>query len=148
VKLVLEPQQAIVDWVAARAHCGSHNQMSGLLYFDSDNRPVAGAAFEDCTGNTVTVHIVCLEPTAFRTLMRGIANYAFGQLGCSRLTLYAESTNVAALELHKRLGAVPEGRLVGASRSGDDILLSRLDRDNRFWRKWNGQQRRVGTGDT
>ena len=105
-----------------------------------ENEPVGGAVFDDYTGTNIFVHAALLRPTACRALMRAVGLYAFGQLNCSRLTLAAESTNLPAVELLKRLGAVLEGTLKGASRSGDDILLSRLERDCAIWRRISGQQ--------
>jgi hypothetical protein len=82
------------------------------------------------------------DPRAARRLFWGIGDYAFDRLGCERLTLAAVSTNLPAIELHNRIGAVHEGLLVGAGRHGEDIILSRLSRHCELWRRLNGQRRR------
>lgn len=101
----------------------------------------AGAAFEGYNGSNILCHIVVKEPPLTLFLFRLICRYVYGQLGLKRLTLVADSSNIAAVQLHERLGGIPEGRLVGAGKSGDDILLSRLPDSNRFWRRWHGQEK-------
>lgn len=66
--------------------------------------------------------------------------YAFVQLRCSRLTIAAVSDNLQSLKLFERLGAISEGRLVGANPDGNDILISRLTPDSYIWRKLNGKE--------
>jgi hypothetical protein len=133
VRIVLEPRQAIGEWVCARAgtYWTDKSQAIGVTY-DDGTRLVAGAVFDSFMGKRIAVHLAITEESATWTLMRAIARYAFGELGCTALTLMAPQSNLDALELHRRLGSIPEGCLVGASASGDDILLSRLPRESRI----------------
>jgi RimJ/RimL family protein N-acetyltransferase len=141
VRLVAQPVDEIGKWVVARSGLvkWTDDMPAFAIVSDDDTTVLGGATFTDYTGTSIAVHIAIVNPLITRTLIRAIGRYAFEQLRCKRLTLAAESTNLAALDLHKRLGAVHEGTLVGASRSGDDILLSRFEPSCEFWRKVNGR---------
>lgn len=128
----------IGPWVYENTSGGSWALGTAIGLYKGDEL-VAGAAFEGYNGYNVTVHICIKQPEAARVLFKLIARYTFGQLGLRRLTLWAEETNIAAVELHKRLGAVLEGRLVGAGSNGNDILISRLTPSCKLWRRWNGE---------
>jgi RimJ/RimL family protein N-acetyltransferase len=107
-------------------------------FVDAEGRMMAAATFTDYNHRNIAAHIAIVNPFATRALFRAIGMYVFEQLKCSRLTLIAESSNLPVIKLHQRLGAIHEGTLVGAGRSGDDILLSRFTPDCEFWRKISG----------
>jgi hypothetical protein len=140
VRLVVQPQRDIGEWVAARAGVHWNESMPAIGFVGDEEQMLAAATFNDYTGRSIAVHIAITEPCAFRALIRAIGRYAFEQLGCTRLTLMTEAGNEAVVRLHQRLGAVHEGTLKGASKSGDDILLSRFEPTCEFWRKVNGQR--------
>lgn len=133
---VFQPQDIITKWVMDRA-CGTWTPgvASGFAVVDEEGNILAGMAFTDFNGRNVSAHLAIENKGAARLLFTLAGAYAFEQLGCQRLTLVAESSNLDAVKLHEKLGAVREGCLVGAGRSGDDILISRLTPDCSFWRK-------------
>jgi RimJ/RimL family protein N-acetyltransferase len=145
--VLLEPQEKIGAWVCEHSHSLWNDKMTAIGVITDRDELVAGAVFDDFTGPRVAPHVVCLDPTAAPLLARLLCRYAFHQLGARALTLRAETGNIPAVSLHSRLGAVPEGRLIGAGRSGDDILLSRLDRSSPFVARVLREQRN-GSGRT
>jgi hypothetical protein len=138
VRLITEPAHAIRQWVGEHAGWAPcHECMTALGIIDGIDL-VAGAVFNCHTGPSIEVHIALTDPHAFRPLARYVWRYVHGELGCHRLTLVIASTNMRMLDIACRLGAIHEGTLAGASRSGDDILLFRLERGAEFWRKLRG----------
>lgn len=143
MRLVLEPRKDIVDWVAVRAGFDPSPSDVGMgVTDDSCTTMLAACVFTWYTGYNICAHVAIVDPIATRFLLRAGGRYIFDQLNCSRLTLITDSTNLAAIELHRRLGAIHEGTLKGASRTGDDILLSRISRDSEIWGRINGRRQR------
>jgi RimJ/RimL family protein N-acetyltransferase len=139
MKVLIDQQfkEVIHDWFRERVD-GSpmlSGEYTALGVYTRDRGIVGAALFCDYTGRNVFVHIALDSVAAARPLFRLIGQYAFTQLRCERLTLVAESTNVKAVKLHEKLGAIREGCLVGAGRSGENILISRLTPDCIIWRK-------------
>lgn len=136
-------QDTITKWVFEKTG-GSWTPgiASGIGIGDGD-KILAAAAFTDFTGPSVAVHLAIDERRATLPLFELIGAYAFEQLGCRRLTLVAESSNLKAVRLHEKLGAIHEGTLVGAGRKGDDILISRLTPEANIWRKLNERRSRT-----
>lgn len=138
--LICTDPDIVGPWVFKKINAGQWTIGSGIALFRGPNFPVAGAAFEGYNGYNINVHLCIEEKRATGLLFKLIGFYAFRQLGLKRLTLMAEASNIPAVRLHERLGAVLEGRLVGAGPHGDDILISRLTPDCRLWRRWNGEK--------
>ena len=136
MKLLRGSQDVLAKWVLKKSGgLFTPGSATAIVLGDENGWPIAGTAFTDCNGRNVSVHIVIEDPRATLPLLTLTGAYVFEQLGCARLTLVAEESNLKAVKLHEKLGAVREGRLVGAGRSGDDILVSRLTPDSRIWRK-------------
>jgi hypothetical protein len=130
------PQDTLAEWVLTNSG-GSFlpGIATAIVLGDEEGEPLAGVAFTDCNGRNISGHIYIKDRRATILLLTLVGGYIFDQLKCSRLTLIAEESNLEAVKLHEKLGAVREGRLVGAGRRGDDILISRLTPDARIWRK-------------
>jgi RimJ/RimL family protein N-acetyltransferase len=129
-------QDTITRWVLERS--GGRwvpGVATGLAIADAEGRFLAGAAFTDFNGRNVSVHLVVDDKRAALSLFELIGAYAFEQLGCQRLTLIAETSNINAVRLHQKLGAIHEGTLVGAGKCGDNILVSRLTPESEIWRR-------------
>ena len=139
--VTVQDQEWLGRWLCARVGGIWHDSMTSIGLVE-DGEMLAAAVFEGHSGPNIYVHIAVDDPRALRRLLRMIYRYVYKQLGCSRLTIAAEASNLAMVRLARRLGAVHEGTLVGASRSGDDILLSRLTADTQFWRRLDGQRTR------
>jgi RimJ/RimL family protein N-acetyltransferase len=123
--------EAVVQWVANRMNnpAGWPGAV-GLGLMQEDGSLAAAAVFENFNGVNIFGHIALTHPRFLRELLTAGARYIFLQLGCRRLTMVAEADNLAAVRMHQRLGGVLEGRLVGASRTGTDILVFRLMHDD------------------
>ena len=143
MRLLRGRQDALAEWVLTRSGgLFTPGIATAIVLGTEEGKPVAGIAFTDCNGRNISAHIVIEDPKAALPLLTLAGAYVFEQLGCARLTLIAEESNLRAVKLHEKLGAVREGRLVGAGRSGDDILVSRLTPDSRIWRKLSERRRR------
>lgn len=134
---ILEHQKILTKWVAVKTGARwADGEATSLGVGDNEKGGVlAAAAFTDYNGRNISAHIVIEDKVATLPLFELVGAYVFEQLGCARLTLVAESSNLKAVRLHEKLGAIHEGTLVGAGRSGDDILISRLTPDSRIWQK-------------
>jgi RimJ/RimL family protein N-acetyltransferase len=133
---------AVGAWVYSKLGC-RWLQGLGVAFGVADDYGIAcGLTFSDWNGPNVYVGVAVDRPTGFKWLLESGMKYAFGQLGCTRLTFMTESSNIKSVRLQERLGAVREATLTGAGRNGDDILISRLTPDNYIWRRLNGIERR------
>ena len=120
----------IAAYVGARLDCSFSEPFEALCTV-RDGRLMAGAVFTGYTGANIDVTIAG-EPGAYwRPLLRGMADYVFRQLGCTRMSAMTEQRKVAKMCL--RLGAQTEGRLrdyYGVGR--DAIVLGFLSREQRL----------------
>lgn len=67
-----------------------------------------------------------------RRYIRAIFGYAFGQLGCGRITTFAPAVNSMATRLNDRIGFVREGIMRKAFYGGDLVMFGML-RDECKW---------------
>ena len=67
------------------------------------------ACFTQFNGVNVQVHLAIQDPWCTSLLLTLIGRYVFDQLALRRLTIIVERSNVRAVRLYQRLGAVPEG---------------------------------------
>lgn len=107
-----------------------------------DGEFAAAAAFESWNRVNINMHVWVGDKHAVPLLAHLCYLYLFEQLGVSRVTLLADCGKVPEYLIEK-MGAIPEGRLKGAGQYGDDILVARLERDSKLWRRWNGRLRRT-----
>lgn len=124
-------------WLAARLE--RPIQPGHCVAIDGDGEFKAAALFHSFTGPNIFVDIAIDRVSAARRLLWAIGDYAFRQLGCRRLTFTADSTNLRAVDLHRRLGAEIEATLHAAGHDGCDINLSVLWADCGIWRKLDGR---------
>jgi len=135
-RLVRGPQDLLSRWVLEKSGgLFTPGAATAIVLSNEYGRPVAGIAFTDCNGRNVSAHIFIEDPRAAIMLLSLAGAYVFEQLACKRLTLIAEESNLKAVRLHEKLGAIREGRLVGAGKTGDDILVSRLTSESRIWKR-------------
>lgn len=142
--LLVGKHDDIGHWVCR--HFNGHfisegSQVIGVLDTETGNL-VAGAVFSEINGTSAVVSMSITDSRATRKLLRAIGSYAFDQLALRMLILPTMSTNLAAIEMHKRFGAIPAATLKGAGKDGNDIHISLLHADCRIWRMLNGQSRR------
>lgn len=92
---------------------------------DRAGEVVAGVVFNCYT--KADIHVtVAGSPT--RSLIRSVGEYAYGQLGCQRMTIITEQPKVS--EYAQRLGGVIEGTLRNQFGAGRDGVLIGILRDD------------------
>ena len=92
---------------------------------ERDGVVVAGAVFNCYTRADIHVTVAGL-PT--RSLIRSVGKYAYGQLGCQRMTVITEQPKIA--EYAQRLGGAVEGILRNQFGAGRDGVLIGILRDD------------------
>lgn len=136
-----EKGQMIGYWVSEMLKKPIHPPYSAMGWLNQRNSLVGAALFNDFYPNG-NVEATIYGPGALTrvSLAQGF-NYAFNQLGCSRLTVKCNRRNVRMRKLYPRVGFNFEGtmaRYFGPDR-GDDALVFRITRDNaEKWMKPNG----------
>lgn len=99
----------------------------GLCIMNDENTPYGVVVFNDFTGANVEMTGVgrgCWSPRVIRDLAR----YAFGQLGCRRVTARTAVSNEKAIKALTRLGFKREG-IARQWFDGEDAVLFGLLRD-------------------
>jgi len=82
-------------------------------------------------GKTCSIHIATdgSRQWATRGMLYGIFAYPFEQCGLRRVTAPISSANKASLILVIKLGFQFEGRLIGARKDGDEVIMGMLRED-------------------
>lgn len=95
---------------------------------------VAGAVFNDYTPHGNIELTLASDRPFTRTMLRTLAAYVFGQLGCSRLTVRTRQDNERVCRMAKKFGFVREATLRDYYGTGENAELFRLLRaDCKEW---------------
>jgi hypothetical protein len=127
------------EWLAAKLERPAQPGPA-VAAVDSNGAILAAAMFHSYTERNIFVDIAIERKAAAPLLLWAIGDYAFRQLACARLTFTADSNNLPAIDLHRRMGAEVEAVLRGAAKDGNDIRISVLWHDCAFWRRLNGRK--------
>lgn len=92
----------------------------------------AGAVFEHFNGKTVWAH-VAIDGHLPRRFLDAFLVYPFSVAQVESLRGYVQASNARLRGLAKRLGAVEEAVLAGASMDGGDVVVCTLWRGNRTY---------------
>ena len=117
------------DWIGeqvGRPIC----QPCVVLGLEVDGEMAGAVAFNNWTGANVFVTVAGSPKAWTRIFLNRLARYAFGELGCERVTMTTEHEHVAAL--CRRLGGQQEGTMRSAFGRGRDGLIFGILRDE--WR--------------
>lgn len=118
----------VATYVAARLQRPINDTPHQAFAVLEEGRILGAVVFNTYTGFDIEVSVVG-EPRAWtRAFIGRLAQYAFGQLGCLRVTFTTEQP--AVMDLALRLGARPEGakrNLFGPGRHGQLFGLLRED---------------------
>lgn len=95
-----------------------------------DGSIIGGVVFNLWTGPNVHVTAAGSPRVWSRIFLRRLAAYAFGELGCARVTFTTE--NPVAADVCRRLGAQHEGTMRSAYGPGRDGMIFGLLKDD--WR--------------
>jgi hypothetical protein len=133
----------VAPWVERQVGVdGLAGQCTAIGLSRGDGEFCGAACFTQFNGVNVQVHLAIEDTWCTSLLLTLIGRYVFEQLALRRLTILVERSNLRAVRLYQRLGAIPEGCMVGAARGGDDILIFRVMHDCIYWRRSNEQRRK------
>lgn len=135
----------VAPWVEQRVGMEGLVGNCTAIGLSRDGELCGAACFTCCNGVNIYVHMAITDTWCTSLLLTLIGRYVFEQLGLRRLTIFVERSNLRAVQFHQRLGAIPEGCLVGAASGGDDILIFRVMHDCIYWRRSNGKRRKCSS---
>jgi RimJ/RimL family protein N-acetyltransferase len=107
VKLCLDGERCAL-WVAARCDVGQFQAPYVAFGWERDGEIVGACVWNNWNGSNIELSIAgrgCVTRQAFRDM----AAYAFGQLGCRRITMHTKASNVRLITQAKRNGFAAEG---------------------------------------
>lgn len=106
-----------------------------VLWFADSRGPKVVLLYNHYLKPNIAIHVVA-RPGAlwcFPDILYHVFNYPFTQLECARVTAPIKSINLASIRTVKALGFVYEGSLRRAGRSGEDLLLYGMLREECRW---------------
>lgn len=114
----------VVQWVRDQVGVSIGDTATAIGY-ERNGILAAGVTFEMHTVNNI---FVCLaaEASPTRDFWKIAVDYAFKQLGCSRITALIAATNHKSIKLAENGGFVEEARMKGASKDGSDLIVYAL----------------------
>lgn len=96
-----------------------------IVRVDDDGNFIGGVLYTDYTGQSIRIHMAGVRPGwATPDLLWMAFDYPFNQLRVGLLLGTVRSTDKLVLRLDRRLGFKEIGRIPGAVRGGDLVLLS------------------------
>lgn len=103
----------------------------GYAMFNSEGKIVGAFAFNNYTGINAALTIACEIPVGIRA-SRFIADVAFNDLGCDRLSATTKATNERALKALRQVGFVQEGVLREFFGEDDGIIFGLLRHEQKL----------------
>ncbi|QCI67527.1 GNAT family N-acetyltransferase [Phreatobacter stygius] len=126
----IETGEPAVQWVAGRLGV-AFPQGATALALARDGELVGGAVFCGFTGRDIEVSVAACRTLAWpRAFLVRVGTYAFGELGCARMTMLTSTSNRAVIRIAPRLGAVREGRKRNYYDDGADALVFGILRED------------------
>lgn len=110
----------------------------GAFGFVNDKGEIIGGAYfynhhkrqrADITMAVAFDREIAEHPGAFRTAIKRVLSFPFGELNLPRVTAEIDSTNTDSIDLAQRCGFVHEGTKRMAGRNGADVEIYGLYRD-------------------
>ena len=133
--LLYGQNEYVTAWVADRLeYAEPPPAYSAIGCLDEDLNLKAGAYFDGYTGTNLFAHIASTSEILPHTLLRAIADYAFVQLGCRRMTLMVAADNYKCKTMVEGLGAVREA-VIEDGHPGGDVYLYALRPTSSFIKK-------------
>lgn len=103
-------------------------------YVTDNGAPLCAVVINDYTGSNCELTIVSERGGLKRPVLRHIANYAFNQLGCRRVTVRTRKRNKPVQKLAQRAGFKFEN-VASDYFDDDDAVVYRMKRDDCPWIK-------------
>lgn len=126
---VVSDPDAAYAFVTSQYDIGRTAQMKGLCQV-RDGEVVAAVIYDDFNGQNVFCHIASDGSKRWMTkwYLHEIFKYPFVTLGCGRITLWIDATNIASVSFVTNLGFRREAVLEKAGKDGHDVLIFRMFR--------------------
>ncbi len=110
-KLVPNDTKEVEDWVASRVNARGFGDCTAIGFYD-EAELIAGVVFSEYRKTDVMVSVATERRDVFhKEILEYLFSYPFQQLGCNRITAFAEVSNKVSNNQLKRLGFVLEGTL-------------------------------------
>lgn len=101
--------ETVAGWVSSKVNKDFQKPFTSIGVLNSDGRLIGGFVFNDFTGSSIEMSIAG-KGVFSRGIWRGVINYVFGQLKCSRLQMHTNENNKQVKKLAPRLGFTFEGK--------------------------------------
>lgn len=101
-------------------------------YVSDDRRPLCAVVVNGFNGANAELTIVAEPGGITRGVLRHLANYIFGKLGCRRLTVRTKKRNKTALKMAERFGFIYE-HVSKHYFADDDAVVFRMLKSDCRW---------------
>lgn len=101
-------------------------------YVSDDHRPLCAVVVNNYNGANAELTIVAEPGGVTRGVLRHLANYAFGKLGCRRITVRTKKRNKNALKMAERVGFTYEHVMKHYFADDDAVVFRMLKQDCRW----------------
>jgi RimJ/RimL family protein N-acetyltransferase len=127
-EVVADPDVAY-EFVRSHYEIGRTAQMKGLVN-KKNGVIVAAEIYDDYNGNNVICHIASDGSKRWlnRWFLHEMFKHPFITLGCERITVWIDATNIDSLKFVTNLGFRREAVLERAGRDGHDVMIYRMFR--------------------
>lgn len=146
--IVWDCPEVINKWVAERGGGHAHPGACTALGCVKDNKLIAGLVFHDANGAHCMVNIAIEGGSFPPDLLKWGLRYVFKQLQLKRLTFIIKASNIASINLVRKLGAIHEATLQDADITGNLLIYALFPQNCKIWSRLNGQERGRRTGNT
>lgn len=132
MKIVVDQQKAVIDWVAQRipqVGAAGFGPASSMGVVSEQGYPMAGAVYHNYrpAHGTVMISFAADSPRwATRNIISLILGYPFHELGVHKVSTAAPHTNDRALRLNRGVGFVMEGTLKDEFGRGTHAVMFRM----------------------
>lgn len=126
--LLFGHDQSVAEWVALKVKKQFHAPFTSIGVLNRDGTLIGGFVFNDFTGNSIEMSIAG-KGVFSRSVWRGIINYVFDQLKCSRLQMHTNEKNKRVKKLAPRLGFMFEGKSRNFYGKEDGFVYSLVEQD-------------------
>lgn len=135
--LTVSTFEVVSDAEAAYTFCRQYFDLgpcvdSKGICLKRNGETIAAVVFDNWNGSNVFMHCAAVPGKKWlnRHFLHEAFKHPFVTLGCKRITLWIEKTNVASRIFASHLGFTHEATLDRAAQNGGDVVLYRLFRED------------------
>lgn len=129
--IVVPDAPEVIGWVERALNIKIAMPAHAFGYMTNDKEPVCAVVVNDYTGSNCELTIVAARPVSM-PVVRHVFNYAFGKLGCRRVTVRTRKRNKLVQKLAARLGFKYEG-IQKHFYADDDAVVFGMLKENCRW---------------